>query len=65
MERPFARVVAARFDVVADAYAACRSAHLARETHASIELDELSARVARLERLVELALSGRKKIGDA
>jgi hypothetical protein len=63
MERPFARVVAARFDVVADAYAECRSAHIATETSATLEMREVSARVARLEHLVELALARRKKIG--
>jgi hypothetical protein len=60
------RAISARFAVVADAYAVCRSEHLAGETEALASIRDLAARLARLEALVELvlaAVAGAKKIG--
>lgn len=60
------RAISARFEVVADAYAECRSDHIERESEARAALLELGARLTRLEALVELllaAVAGAKKIG--
>jgi len=54
-----ASAIGARFEVVADAYAACRANHIAGETDVCDEIRELEARLTRVECLVELALNAR------
>jgi hypothetical protein len=63
-----AGAIGARFEVVADAYAACRGNHIAGETDMADELRELDARLTSVEWLLERALTTRaaaheKKIG--
>ena len=54
-----AGAIGARFEVVADAYAACRANHIAGETDVCDEIRELEARLTRVECLVELVLTAR------
>ena len=54
-----AGAIGARFEVVADAYAACRDNHIAGETDVCDEIRELEARLTRVECLVELVLTAR------
>jgi hypothetical protein len=54
-----ASAIGARFEVVADAYAACRAIHIAGETDVCEEIRALESRLTRVECLVELALNAR------
>jgi hypothetical protein len=61
-----ARAIHARFDLVAGAYGECRASHLGEETHVAAAVSDLSARLARVEALVEALCCARargKKIG--
>jgi hypothetical protein len=66
MRADLSRAIHARFELVADAYGECRATHIGGETHVGAAVSDLSARLARVEALVEAAACARargKKIG--